>query len=789
MMSPATPTLARISPAGTRYADNKIHESREEVKQVTVDLSPAKSASPRKNSIADAIPLRVSSLNRTPSPRQIKSKLRNLDKSDRAKSPPDEVTGSPKVMATLDNTTDHSLTNDLDEDTTTVKRIKELQQRKENRLKIESAAAQSHDNPAGPANPPSSTDTGTPASRKPNRDKSYPKTGNRTFAKVPDARKAHRVLGLPEPNRPAESPDRRPSAIMIPDYGQYRGNKSARPESMETPIREDFPESATSLQLSHPLDSSPTAHSSSASSYARAVHAIQDSQYEAKLSHRASKRSLSTHGGGADLTPPSTSHSSRSHHSRSNSNHLDFWSRPDVPAQSQSGAKVRRKSMSDARSERILEEELREERRNSVHVSVEDYLGAPRLNQKVRHAQNGRLISFSEVGDPKGAAVIVCVGMGLTRYVTAFYDELAATLGLRLITLDRPGVGDSEPYPERERVGPLSWPDDVVTVTQHLGISRFSLLAHSAGAIYALATTLILPHRVKGKVQLLAPWIPPSQFDTYGVKEQSPDSTRVGALPRSQRFLRVLPIPFLRAANGGLFSPSSLKPTSVRNSPALLPLQARGALRNSKPKKRNDHSNRESMILMDQVPPEKPITTMFPLPELVEEDISGLQTLRRPSFTLTATASPTDPEFTFVAEALDAAEHSDRQRRSAYSALLTERTWTLATRNSNPAVDLLVCLERHRDVGFRYVDIQRQIVITHGSEDKRVPVENIRWMGEQINRRAATNWSPDAKMELREKGGCEVRVLAGEGHGLMASPSVMADVLADIRKEWTGKRW
>ena len=71
------------------------------------------------------------------------------------------------------------------------------------------------------------------------------------------------------------------------------------------------------------------------------------------------------------------------------------------------------------------------------------------------------MISFSEVGDSEGYAVICCVGMGLTRYITAFYDELALTLKLRLITPDRPGIGDSEPYPDGS-VTPLSWPGEFV---------------------------------------------------------------------------------------------------------------------------------------------------------------------------------------------------------------------------------------------------------------------------------------------------------------------------------------
>lgn len=92
---------------------------------------------------------------------------------------------------------------------------------------------------------------------------------------------------------------------------------------------------------------------------------------------------------------------------------------------------------------------------DSVDDAVDAYLAAPRLSRKVRHPVDDRIISFSDVGDPNGHVVVCCVGMGLTRYLTAFYDELAWTLKLRLITPDRPGVGESEPAVDGT---PLGWP-------------------------------------------------------------------------------------------------------------------------------------------------------------------------------------------------------------------------------------------------------------------------------------------------------------------------------------------
>ena len=94
---------------------------------------------------------------------------------------------------------------------------------------------------------------------------------------------------------------------------------------------------------------------------------------------------------------------------------------------------------------------------DSVDEAIEEYLADPRLSQKVKDPRSGRTIAFSEVGDPTGSVVFCCVGMGTTRYLMAFYDELATTLKLRLITPDRPGIGESEPHADGTDT-PLGWP-------------------------------------------------------------------------------------------------------------------------------------------------------------------------------------------------------------------------------------------------------------------------------------------------------------------------------------------
>ncbi|KAK1675892.1 hypothetical protein BDP55DRAFT_551691 [Colletotrichum godetiae] len=397
---------------------------------------------------------------------------------------------------------------------------------------------------------------------------------------------------------------------------------------------------------------------------------------------------------------------------------------------------------------------------DSIDDAVESYLCSPRLSQKIRHPQTGRVISFSEVGDADGSAVFCCVGMGLTRYITAFYDELALTLKLRLITPDRPGVGDSESYADGTAT-PLSWPDDVYAICQALKITKFSILAHSAGAIYALATALRMPQHIRGKIHLLAPWIPPSQMNVFGTSQALPPTN---AIPTSQRILRALPTTFLKAANSSFMSATSSSITSS------LPKNPRRSKRKSTATTGRDTpathgSKRDTTPHLDK----ENLGLNFDR-NSTGDDLSGrpmlpaTETMDRIRPTGTASAQGHyDADAQVIAAASDAL--MDKERQTIYDTRLTHAIWELATTGANPAVDLLVCLERRHTIGFRYVDITRPVVIHHGSRDTRVPVDNVKWLGKTMKR-------------------CEVRVLEGEGHGLMASAGVMGAVLMEISKEW-----
>ncbi|MGN6867312.1 MAG: alpha/beta fold hydrolase [Solirubrobacteraceae bacterium] len=107
--------------------------------------------------------------------------------------------------------------------------------------------------------------------------------------------------------------------------------------------------------------------------------------------------------------------------------------------------------------------------------------------------RDGRRLAFAEYGDATGAPVFFLHGFTASRITRYPDDRLTESLGVRLITLDRPGCGASEMQPGRTL---LDGAGDVQQLADALGVARFAVLGHSAGGPYALASALALPARV-----------------------------------------------------------------------------------------------------------------------------------------------------------------------------------------------------------------------------------------------------------------------------------------------------
>jgi pimeloyl-ACP methyl ester carboxylesterase len=121
--------------------------------------------------------------------------------------------------------------------------------------------------------------------------------------------------------------------------------------------------------------------------------------------------------------------------------------------------------------------------------------------------RDGRTLAFAAYGPAAGYPIFHCHGSPGTRLEYTLLDGVDETLArhnLRIISIDRPGIGLSSFQPKRTIAG---WPQDLLAVANHLAIERFGVLGLSGGGPYALAAAAKLEERVVA-VGLLSPMAP-----------------------------------------------------------------------------------------------------------------------------------------------------------------------------------------------------------------------------------------------------------------------------------------
>ncbi|KDO16673.1 hypothetical protein SPRG_17827 [Saprolegnia parasitica CBS 223.65] len=123
--------------------------------------------------------------------------------------------------------------------------------------------------------------------------------------------------------------------------------------------------------------------------------------------------------------------------------------------------------------------------------------------------QDGRHVSYAQVGDAKGVPVVCLLGMRGHRHFIYLFKELALLYGIRLLCIDRPGYGLSDPIADSSLPAPIAFVDILDQVLAQLHIDQFGLMAQSAGAIYALAiaSQKALASRLIEPLTLLSPWV------------------------------------------------------------------------------------------------------------------------------------------------------------------------------------------------------------------------------------------------------------------------------------------
>ncbi len=169
----------------------------------------------------------------------------------------------------------------------------------------------------------------------------------------------------------------------------------------------------------------------------------------------------------------------------------------------------------------------------------------PRLEGTIQLA-DGRQLGYAEFGDPQGPLVLWFHGSpGARRQVPPVGRDAAERLGLRIVCVERPGVGDSTDHAYNSV---REWSADAAFVADRLGHERFMVVGLSGGGPYALACAHELPKRVVA-VGLLGSLVPTAGEDAAAEGLVTLSRRFNGALRLLRRPLGIFMWGFMRASN------------------------------------------------------------------------------------------------------------------------------------------------------------------------------------------------------------------------------------------------
>lgn len=106
---------------------------------------------------------------------------------------------------------------------------------------------------------------------------------------------------------------------------------------------------------------------------------------------------------------------------------------------------------------------------------------------------DGRDLTFDVYGDPDGLPVIFSHGFSDSRLIRNPDNDLTASLGVRMIAADQPGVGGSTPEKGRRMI---DWGRDMEQLADELGLQTFAVAGHSGGGPHTLSIAVHMPDRV-----------------------------------------------------------------------------------------------------------------------------------------------------------------------------------------------------------------------------------------------------------------------------------------------------
>lgn len=92
---------------------------------------------------------------------------------------------------------------------------------------------------------------------------------------------------------------------------------------------------------------------------------------------------------------------------------------------------------------------------------------------------DGRKLGYADYGDPNGKPILYQHGIPGSRIEATRYHDLGKELGLRIVSIDRPGYGWSTPFSEYGARSVKTWAEDVGALTEHLKLDEYAVMVHT----------------------------------------------------------------------------------------------------------------------------------------------------------------------------------------------------------------------------------------------------------------------------------------------------------------------
>ncbi|OQO04444.1 hypothetical protein B0A48_09366 [Cryoendolithus antarcticus] len=113
----------------------------------------------------------------------------------------------------------------------------------------------------------------------------------------------------------------------------------------------------------------------------------------------------------------------------------------------------------------------------------------------------GRSLGFATFGAESGPTVFYLHGLGDSRLTGAWFHDACLAQSIRLVAVDRPGIGLSDQHGDRTV---LNHAEDIRFLAQHLSAATYGVMGVSGGGIYAQACAYALPASELKSVAIVA---------------------------------------------------------------------------------------------------------------------------------------------------------------------------------------------------------------------------------------------------------------------------------------------